>query len=65
MPKCPFCGAGFSPRAIMVSDERFIDNGTSPDEEDYWEFVEAYQCYCGAWWYEGMPDVSGDFLGGA
>jgi hypothetical protein len=57
MPVCPFCKAGYSPRAIQVADERLLAEDINGE---IWESVEPFQCYCGAWWYEGMEDVEDD-----
>jgi hypothetical protein len=43
--QCPFCKDEWSESALLgVGDE----------------IAESGQCYCGAWWYEGMEDVEDD-----
>jgi hypothetical protein len=40
--QCPFCGTDWAESAFRV---------------DFLPLLEAYECDCGAWWYEGMEDV--------
>lgn len=42
MIACPFCGKAHTSTAWAAPD---FDNG-----------LEPFECLCGAWWYEGMPD---------
>ncbi len=46
--QCPFCGFWWSGKNPFAKPF-ILGDGTVESE--------AYQCPCGAWWYEGMPDV--------
>ena len=56
MPQCPACKAFYSPRAITMQEDDY------DEDEDTWRTIEAYECRCGAWWYEGMDDIKEDAL---
>jgi hypothetical protein len=62
MPFCPFCGEAYSPYSISLPDERLRVVDTKDEEGrpgldvEIDEAAEAYQCFCGAWFVEGMPD---------
>jgi hypothetical protein len=50
MPQCPFCKAFYSPRAITYAEDDY------DEETDTWKTIEAYECRCGAWNYDGLED---------